>query len=40
MADNIKSDEKQGLNKGRIVSIRGPVLDIEFPPGKDRKSVV
>ena len=34
MADNIKSDEKQGLNKGRIVSIRGPVLDIEFPPGK------
>jgi F-type H+-transporting ATPase subunit beta len=30
MAD--KKDKDQ--NKGKIVSIRGPVLDIEFPPGK------
>ena len=26
--------DKKGTNRGRIVSIRGPVLDIEFPPGK------
>ena len=29
------ADEKnKNLNKGRIVSIRGPVMEIEFPPGK------
>ncbi len=27
-------NKDKNLNKGRIVSIRGPVLDIEFPPGK------
>ncbi len=32
MADENK--DTAGLNKGRIVSIRGPVLDIEFSPGK------
>jgi F-type H+-transporting ATPase subunit beta len=30
-SDNFNSNS---LNKGRIVSIRGPVLDIEFAPGK------
>jgi len=30
MADN----KKDKLNKGRIVRIRGPVLDVEFAPGK------
>lgn len=44
MVKNKKSDRKtdvsgtesssnSGLNKGRIVSIRGPVLDVEFTPG-------
>ncbi len=28
------AEDKKGTNRGRIVSIRGPVLDIEFPPGK------
>lgn len=29
------ADEKdKSLNRGRIVSIRGPILEIEFPPGK------
>jgi len=28
------TDDKQSKNRGRIVSIRGPVLDVEFPPGK------
>jgi len=29
------ADEKnRNINKGRIISIRGPVLEIEFPPGK------
>jgi len=29
------ADEKnRSINKGRIVSIRGPVMEIEFPPGK------
>ena len=28
------NDKNSNLNKGKIVSIRGPVLDIEFPPGK------
>lgn len=32
--DNSNSDISKNVNKGRIVSIRGPVLDIEFPPGK------
>src|SRR4030065_137571 len=32
--DNSNSDTDKNINKGRIVSIRGPVLDIEFPPGK------
>jgi len=27
-------DNNSDLNRGKIVSIRGPVLDIEFPPGK------
>ena len=27
-------DKISDLNRGKIVSIRGPVLDIEFPPGK------
>ncbi len=34
MVENIGSEVKIPLNKGRIISIRGPVLDIEFPPGK------
>ncbi len=34
MPENIKNDVKNYTNKGRIVSIRGPVLDIEFLPGK------
>ena len=32
--DNPSSDIDKNVNKGRIVSIRGPVLDVEFPPGK------
>lgn len=32
--DNSDSNIDKSINKGRIVSIRGPVLDIEFPPGK------
>lgn len=28
-----ESSSSSGLNKGRIVSIRGPVLDVEFAPG-------
>lgn len=29
------ADEKdKSLNRGRIISIRGPILEIEFPPGK------
>ena len=32
--DNPSSGIEKNINKGRIVSIRGPVLDIEFPPGK------
>lgn len=32
--DNSNSDIDKNVNKGRIVSIRGPVLDVEFPPGK------
>lgn len=32
--DNQRSDADKNINKGRIVSIRGPVLDVEFPPGK------
>ncbi|MCL4417920.1 MAG: F0F1 ATP synthase subunit beta [Actinobacteria bacterium] len=32
--DNSNGDISKNINKGRIVSIRGPVLDIEFPPGK------
>jgi len=32
--DNQRSDTDKNINKGRIVSIRGPVLDVEFPPGK------
>jgi F-type H+-transporting ATPase subunit beta len=32
-ADSLKIDA-QNINKGRIVSIRGPVIDVEFPPGK------
>ena len=32
--DNSNSDADKNINKGRIVSIRGPVLDVEFPPGK------
>jgi F-type H+-transporting ATPase subunit beta len=32
--DNPSSDVDKNINKGRIVSIRGPVLDVEFPPGK------
>ncbi len=32
--DNSSSDIDKNVNKGRIISIRGPVLDIEFPPGK------
>ncbi|MBE3093553.1 MAG: F0F1 ATP synthase subunit beta, partial [Actinobacteria bacterium] len=32
--DNPNSDIDKNVNKGRIVSIRGPVLDVEFPPGK------
>jgi len=27
-------DKSKKPNIGKIVSIRGPVLDIEFPPGK------
>jgi F-type H+/Na+-transporting ATPase subunit beta len=32
--DNSNRDTDKNINKGRIVSIRGPVLDVEFPPGK------
>jgi len=32
--DNPSRDIDKNINKGRIVSIRGPVLDVEFPPGK------
>lgn len=32
--DNQRSDADKNINKGRIVSIRGPVLDVEFPPGR------
>src|SRR4030043_1874775 len=32
--DNSSSDIDKNVNKGRYVSIRGPVLDFEFPPGK------
>jgi F-type H+/Na+-transporting ATPase subunit beta len=28
-----ESSSNSGLNKGRVVSIRGPVLDVEFAPG-------
>ncbi|MBM3705558.1 MAG: F0F1 ATP synthase subunit beta, partial [Actinobacteria bacterium] len=32
--DDIKNNDSSSSNRGRIVSIRGPVLDVEFPPGK------
>src|SRR4030043_2128207 len=32
--DNSSSDIDKNVNKGRYVSIRGPVLDVEFPPGR------
>ncbi len=34
MVENIANKIEMPVNKGRIISIRGPVLDIEFPPGK------
>jgi F-type H+-transporting ATPase subunit beta len=34
MVENIGNKIEIPANKGRIISIRGPVLDIEFPPGK------
>jgi F-type H+-transporting ATPase subunit beta len=34
MVENIGGKIEMPVNKGRIISIRGPVLDIEFPPGK------
>ncbi len=34
MVENIGDKIEIPVNKGRIISIRGPVLDIEFPPGK------
>ena len=34
MAEDIGDKIEIPVNKGRIISIRGPVLDIEFPPGK------
>ena len=34
MVENIGDKIEMPVNKGRIISIRGPVLDIEFPPGK------
>jgi F-type H+-transporting ATPase subunit beta len=34
MVENIGDKLEIPVNKGRIISIRGPVLDIEFPPGK------
>ncbi len=32
--DDSNSKIDKNINMGRIVSIRGPVLDVEFPPGK------
>ena len=34
MVENISGKIEMPVNKGRVISIRGPVLDIEFPPGK------
>jgi len=34
MVEDIGDKIEIPVNKGRIISIRGPVLDIEFPPGK------
>jgi F-type H+-transporting ATPase subunit beta len=34
MVENIGDKIEMPVNKGRVISIRGPVLDIEFPPGK------
>ena len=34
MFDNKDTGKNQDFQKGRVVSIMGPVLDIEFPPGK------
>ncbi|MBN1299468.1 MAG: F0F1 ATP synthase subunit beta [Actinobacteria bacterium] len=34
MPDDTLNADKKYLNKGRIVSIRGPVLDVEFLPGR------
>ena len=34
MVENTGDKIEMPINKGRIISIRGPVLDIEFPPGK------
>ncbi len=33
MVENTKGNINLNMNRGRIVSIRGPVLDIEFSPG-------
>ena len=34
MVENISGKIEMPVNKGRVISIRGPDLDIEFPPGK------